>query len=418
MRYKFNDTFLGLGYIKELLHEFNLPKCQVATDDTILYDSSVYVKDLGIYRCVEGELIKLSDYYFNKPVLNLTTNMSITKSYYGSDIHEYLGNYLRFLRDYKHINLMSLYNCFSNRVIFPKRSDSYLHEQDKNYNYYAIPVRFGQNYTIGLDTSIPIEVYCTLWDEVEIDLNGSTTGEDPRLTRLKTLTSITINSCDMTRPFIYTKLKDLPQGLVVSDYINHFGNLKLVLRVPRSNSTSIVVLEGSYGFDTVIDGVVTTSAEFGQKEDKYHFKDYPTDLSLLKVNDKQQHPFADRLMEYLLDTAVTNVDILDDNIKRVQEFLIYLENYKIGIVYGDWDETMNDNIYKLVNNSHISRYGAQEYERYIKSKTNVVNSEGGEWLDFDYKNLKDVAQDLLMYVDKDVEALFLATEKSEYEYTR
>ena len=162
MRYKFNDTFLGLGYIKELLHEFNLPKCQVATDDTILYDGSVYVKDLGIYRCVEGELVKLSDYYFNKPVLNLTTNMSITKSYYGSDIHEYLGNYLRFLRDYKHINLMSLYNCFSNRVIFPKRSSSYLHEQDKNYNYYAIPVRFGQNYTIGLDTSIPIEVYCTL----------------------------------------------------------------------------------------------------------------------------------------------------------------------------------------------------------------------------------------------------------------
>ena len=213
-------------------------------------------------------------------------------------------------------------------------------------------------------------------------------------------------------------MKDLPQGLVVSDYINHFGNLKLVLRVPRSNSTSIVVLEGSYGFDTVIDGVVTTLAEFGQKEDKYHLKDYPTDLSLLKVNDKQQHPFADRLMEYLLDTAVTNVDILDDNIKRVQEFLIYLENYKIGIVYGDWDETMNDNIYKLVNNSHISKYGAQEYERYVKSKTNVVNSEGGEWLDFDYKNLKDVAQDLLMYVDKDVEALFLATEKSEYEYTR
>ncbi len=48
---------------------------------------------------------------------NLTDNYMSNVNYYSSDVHERLGEYLRFYRDYYNINLMSLYNCFSNRYI-------------------------------------------------------------------------------------------------------------------------------------------------------------------------------------------------------------------------------------------------------------------------------------------------------------
>ena len=100
--------------------------------------------------------------------------------------------------------------------------------------------------------------------------------------------------------------------------------------MPQTNNTSITVLEGDYIFDTVIDSKITSVAIFNrdikdpQGKDIYHTKTYPTDLSLFKVNDSQKHPFADRLLEYLFDTAITQVDKLEDNVKRTQEFILRL----------------------------------------------------------------------------------------------
>lgn len=318
MRYTFDSTFPELGAIKELLKEFNLPKYPVATDDTKLYDGKMYIDGLELcrYNATTGRLHKMGDYYFNRPMLNLTTDITITTSYYSTDLHEYLGNYLRFIRDYCKLNLMSLYNCFSNRVIFPEN-------YDENYNYYAIPVKFNQVYTIGFDSPVPVEIYCTIWDSVEIESLSA-------LNVLKSNTKQIVQGCTIDNPFVYTKLKDFD----ATDFLSQFDNLKLIIKLPVNNRTSITVLEGDYSYDTIHDGTVTTTMTHGQKYDKEYLKSYPTDLSLFKVNDLKKHPFADRLVEYLLDTAITQVDILDDNIKRVQEYLLYLRRVAPKILYG------------------------------------------------------------------------------------
>ena len=434
MKYKFGTVFLGLGFIKELLKEFNLPNIPVATEEMIghlwldpglkddghLYEGGLYVKDLGVYRYMGVDYYpdsntpyrkfgKVCDYYFNKPILNITNNMTITRSYYTTDMHEYLGNFLRFLRDYKHYNLMSLYNCFSNVTISPLDSDD-------SYNYFAMPVKFNQVYTIGLDSLAPVEMYCTLWKKTAI--SGSLIDSLERNTRVSYI------NCSMQAPVVYGALKNFD----AKDYLDFFDCLKLIIKVPKYNSTSITVLEGDYTFNTKINLNMTTEAFYGPEEDIYHSKTYPTELSLF-VNDEQQHPFADRLIEYLLDYAVTNMDLLDDNIKRVQEYLLYLNNTTPEILYGVWDEGMNASIYKSAVNSKINRYGADTI-RYIKQKTDKIGTV--EWVQIPGTSegnweitsegvypvdLIDVKKDLLMYMDKDVESLFLATGVND-QYTR
>lgn len=428
MRYKFESTFAELGYIKELLKEFNLPMYQVATDDTTLYEGELYIKDLGIYRCMrdtntnELYLTKLLNYYYNRPVLNVTTNMSVTSSYYSTDIHEYLGRYLRFLRDYKKLDLMSLYNCFSNRSVT-------LSDNDDMYTYYAVPVRFNQVYTIGFDSTETVEMYCTFWSETEIKNN------------LKNSTRMVVKGCRINKPFIYSKLRNINAAdptlldenatpTARRTPLTQRENLKLIIKLPKSNKTSITVLEGDYVFDTTIDGKVSTTGVYGfdnltdnNGEQKYHLKTYPTALSLFTVNDEQKHPFADRLIEYLLSYAIDRTDPLDDNIKRTQEFLRHLRNATPKLLYGEWDDSMNDTIYQIATNSFVTSIAETPPRRYVRIKSNDIyevlslTSEGTRKGELQ-KNLIDIKDDLLMYVDKDVESLFLSTSHDDNDYTR
>lgn len=170
----------------------------------------------------------------------------------------------------------------------------------------------------------------------------------------------------MEEPAVFNTLRNFD----AKEYIDFFNCLRLIIKLPKYNSTSITVLEGDYSFNSKVNLNMTTTAYYGEEEGVYHLKTYPTELSLF-VNDEQQHPFADRLMEYLLDYAVTNMDFLDDNIKRVQEYLMYLHNAAPGLLYGVWDDSMNDYIYKSAINSTINRYGANTI-RYIKQKTDKI----------------------------------------------
>ena len=90
---------------------------------------------------------------------------------------------------------------------------------------------------------------------------------------------------------------------------------------------------------------------------------------------------------------------------------------------------MNASIYKSAVNSKINRYGADTI-RYIKQKTDKIGTV--EWVQIPGTSegnwettsegvypvdLIDVKKDLLMYMDKDVESLFLATGVND-QYTR
>jgi hypothetical protein len=143
---KFNTSDLFTGYLKQLLHDFNLPKIKVYTkkhreyfnkhkeESPEIFSTSQntelnvryfpYLKDGQIQEYINNTWYNISTkvkaapkfYTYGQKILNYTKNLKINSNVYDSYTHEYLGDYLRFQRDYYGLNLMSLYNCFSNRA--------------------------------------------------------------------------------------------------------------------------------------------------------------------------------------------------------------------------------------------------------------------------------------------------------------
>ena len=171
MKYNFNENNNITGYIKEVLYNFNLPSYKVYVPGKTCIDGRSYIIDNSIskYQKKDDKFIKLNTFEYNKKILNSTTNLKMNSAIYDTYTHEYLGRFLRFIRDYKRLDLMSLYNCFSyNKALeFNKtiKIDDYstleLNTGDTHYNYYLVPVIYDQEYTIAIDCPMAYEI-CTM----------------------------------------------------------------------------------------------------------------------------------------------------------------------------------------------------------------------------------------------------------------
>ena len=391
MYYKFNETNNMTGYIKEMLKDFNLPIYKVYREDKPIYDGRFYIKDHGIYRGVgSGEsasLKRVNSFMYNQRQINMTTKLLINSSVYDSYTHNYLGNYLRFVRDYKGINLMPLYNCFSNEVptelyTSAKINDNYIldiNTANNNYVYYVVPVKFNEEYTIAIDSPVPYELTCLIYTGADInDISYE----------IMSKTYMSVGGSTFDKPFIYSTDID------ASKYWSFEKNLRLLIKLPSVVKSTITILEGNYLNSSQVCqnsyvGEVKLNEEFGSKLDIQ-----PQKLSLLRINDKVSYPFADRLVEYLIRNAITPDEKLQYNIGRLQE-AIYRKN-KFKGKYDIWDTDLRLAIYKESNTLST------------KNASYIIKDNNGKEVIKNSSKLRfcDIYDDLLSYGDKDVETFF------------
>lgn len=106
--------------------------------------------------------IWVSKYLYGASYLNITANLKIQNMIYDRYTHRYLGKYLRFLRDYNGIDLMSMYNCADGEILESKISiesiGAEFEPNDPNYITYQIPVSFGVDLTLSLNSLQPFDV--------------------------------------------------------------------------------------------------------------------------------------------------------------------------------------------------------------------------------------------------------------------
>ncbi len=426
---RFESDNIVVGYIKNLLTTFNLPMPKVYKyeDDTYAVENQLYIKDDYICQYRRRKLKEKTpdgeNYYTEsefRPVVryeeglyypNYTTNLKFTGITYDWNTHEYLGEYLRFIRDYKGLNLMSLYNCCSNRfaknlIYTPKNINS----NDTNYKILMIPVKLNQEYTIAIESSVPYEIFCGCYGVTNYNLDLID----------KTYTSIArSNFYDVVH---FDKLTQLVENKsLYSRIAKAEKDLKMFIKIPSSVKSSVVVLEGNYlsntfafkksveddrkiyqrryydpyqiNYTKMVYNFKPEEAALEETNGEYNYSELinkmPTQHQLLRLNTGINYPFADKLISYLCDNTICKLDTIDDNIKRVQWNLYtkYIENYKdeecsisyglkdISHNYGIWDEKYNLVLYNLAK------------------EKNLINTK------FDI--LGNVDKDIEKYIDKD-----------------
>lgn len=361
--YKFNNNNITTGYIKELLHSFNLPQHHVLTPGTTVFPNNDYIYKNKIYKFLGAVPTKLSGnlsslpstmkeigkYFYGQKILNTTKTLNVSSPLYDTYTHEYLGEYLRFHRDYVGVNLMSMYNCFSNNmprlsINLPESGISF-NSFSNDYKIYSIPVRFFQNYTIGIDCDTQVEMFCGFYDNgvVNVDENDfySKTYTKKIGTRFK-------------KPFIFSKLNEL--DISSTQYLNE-KNLVLFIKIPFSCESSITVLEGDYlsncehYFEEGIERLSNVPLLYREIDiDENIDRDatnytYINRLQLFNINSEVSYPFADRLTEYLFKNVVDSTDEIGENIKRVQNILLKKGILKTISKYGEWSNSIRQALY-------------------------------------------------------------------------
>lgn len=466
---KFNNNHIFTGYLKQLLASLNLPKYKVYTKaqqeyynkyknnpnfkelnviPTIISEENKYypedmryipyIKDNIIQHYIKEQTTSGYNYYWqptklhyhhNKEELNYTKKFQIKNNIYDSYTHEYLGQYLRFLRDYYELNLMPLYNCFSNNICsnlylkFNIYLPSFLSEaslislaktgltetninkkevifdsNDSRYKIYMLPVKLLNQYTIAIDSDLPVELCCGFYN--------SYLNENPKLTSISPFTYMKVNQTAFNKPFLFNKLSEefLGDKLVnLLDLCQYEDDLKLFIKIPQNNNSTITILEGDYvnynnrilaksgkilqnksviNFDTntykitdkitetvskLVDGEETTetvekSREYTSIFPKLENREFKpiTNLQLLQLNTGVSYPFADRLIEYLTGNAITNQEDIADNIIRVQKILHNNRSHTAGntfvpIIEGLWDQRTQMYAYDYMTNQKNSQ---------------------------------------------------------------
>ena len=478
---KYNNTHIFTGYLKQLLSSFHLPTCQIYThefakylethgkEDPRILDSFDeleerhlavrinYLKNNEIYHYFrkyskhsrglntsKASWQRSSDLYYDSSKLTpgLTKTLNSPGINYDTKTHEYLGDYLRFLRDYHNLNLMSLYNCFTNKLYnnvyfkFPINPNSIgskqiyttINTQDPNYRLYAVPAKLFADYTIAIDCDRGVELFCGFYN-TQLDLTE-------KAEKFAAKTYQRVHKTLFSQPFLYDKLNLInwsedvdfiynKEGEKVDirtdvftrwDIINREKDLKLFIKVPVSCRSTITILEGDYR--TYNDVKYSTNAgallyqnnhsvlNFNTIRDKIDLNDYNfkpiSRLQLLAFNNGESYPFADRLIEYLGGSAITQIDEIPDNIKRVQQVMNKNNNYfKIA---GLWENKMQNILYDYMMNS--GPFEVQNEK--LKNRHSGNNPKG---YGYHGHNPKSTQFDILGYVDKDTEKLYVSWKK-------
>jgi len=345
---RFKSDNIVIGEIKQLLQSFNLPKAIVLKDQTRYIGNKIYIQGNVVYRSsMDGSKLEVVDglsYEWGDKLPNITHTLPITSNIYDVTTHRYLGNYLRFLRDYKKINLMSMYNCFTEEspgkldytFYNPSTIKHVFDVSDGSYRIYMVPIKLGQLYTISLNTTNPIELVAGYYAHNKVIKMFPESFHWQR-------------SCLSTDVFLYDKAVNLDtyDGFL-EEYYQQDENLYLFIKLPSTYQSSIIVLEGDYRKNTnvfinnhgytEIEYVTSACEKLGSGEVVYDYNETPSRLQLLSCRGDYSYAFADKLLEYIFLSVVLPGDEIVNNIKDLQKKLFDLGYLPVIKRYGVWTE--------------------------------------------------------------------------------
>ena len=363
----YSDSGIECSFIQNLLYNFHTPTIKVLSNIDVInnvpYEGQHYINNQSLYtRLTTKDGTKDvfdSSYEVGKYYRGITRNYVPTSNYYSIELHEALGNYLRFIKDYYNLDLMPLYNCFSNRFI-DKFSLPLTDERKKgsvikqSTKLFAFPVRYGCSYSIFCRNSANALIQPAFYNGKDIlvlydsDKNWIRFDETP----------LPISQWDES---IYT-MPTVDELATKEDdkniYRHNEINLYLFIQIPENNAANIIVIENNSS--RVINNTL--------------------------INNSEQKPFSDKLIGYLLSYFITPQTTIQENIERVQKMLsscYYYTKDREGNTVGP-----------------AMRLGEGMYKDYTQGTFDMTTRQ----FIYDLYRLRGIS-DFTGYVDKDVEEL-------------
>lgn len=401
MKQKFFTNTIQSKFIKNLLATTALPLYNSVRDGDYVVNNINYIYERSLIKCIksgilgetaETETIK-NDFIVGRDYVKNTQIISSSSNFYDSETHRYLGDYLRFFRDVFKINLMPFYNCFTgvytsrfyidiNNQVNQLRYDYYQqgstefntrYNKKENFKVLQVPIKFNKTYTIAIDCIANISmVPCFIANNQLLSVIQS--GDKINLTNKYKETynnSYNFSSLQFNNPITVKFENNNSSPLDDSDlsldtfFQRYEKYLYLLIQLPESNESSIVVLEGDYtdikstkifNIEAIsgikvkykVDETTTDTVEY-RIDDSILNKVCSSGLSLLTLNDKTRYPFADRLIEYLLWNVIDYTDDIGDNVSRIQHRLsINLDQH----VRGYYDEYLRAKVFTTFRDSN------------------------------------------------------------------
>lgn len=317
---------------------------------------------------------KILGSYLRKDITpNVTQVYRSNSKTYDSETHKALGEYLRYLKNTQNVDLMGLYNCFNYTVtkelLIDSNAENVVDEKHNNkYKVVLVPIKFDRTYTIAIECNSKVLMHPVFYSDERLtkDRRGQhflykdITGEINSSVSSSNL--VVHNILQFKQPVTYS-IRNFDNRL-----LKHEKDLYLAIQLPTSNNSTIVVLEGNFLNNKArVLSDVSVLKKAGATVEKLSDA-MSSNLSLLSTNDNTQHPFADKLIEYLCGNTIDSRELVSDNVIRT---VSNLGNYHYGYE-GQWTDFLR---YTL-------------YNRYQ-----------------DYTELKKAApsEDILGFVDSDIE---------------
>lgn len=349
-----------------------------------------------------AEYTILTDFTVNKQIPGLTSNFISHLNTYGEEAHKQLGKYLRWYKSAYDIDLMPLYNCFTNTETthIHLNSSGIVDGNNPNVTTWIIPALPNKKYQIYINEPGRIFLGATFLNELgrvkcrHLDVDYLDEILDNNL--------MMIEGSSYSRPIEFSVSTDDPV------LINYSNNFYIVLQVSKNHTSSIAVIES----DATSTSVPITSREiFVDRKDKkwkniqYHQFNPLINSSLTNVSTSYSIPYSDRLIEYLLNNVIDTREDISMNIYRLQKELGVLDKYDLD--KDVWSPLMKF----LLHNKYFQRQPLYYVENNQLDLANIPDTKLVKDDENNIVGLKNVpikkphyqATDIVGFCDKDVE---------------
>lgn len=389
----FTDTLMS-RFIKRLIRSTNLPLLHVLEDgDTpIIGASYLYKNEIRKY----SSRTEYISYSYDPTDITTHYNFHSKHMYYDTETHKQLGEYLRYIKATKGLNLMPYYNCLSYLALpnltlkkpDTESSPHYTSLSDPTLRVYAAAVKFGKKYTIAIDSDTPVKIAPVIYHE-DFGLISTDATRSNYYTDSLSGAYLEIPNSKFTEPFIFT----MPPAEDLSLYAQE-KNLYLAIQTADTNGSSVVILEGDYtnswkeiSITSTLNSEEIKSLENGSENqinesEQPASKDY-LNLSLLQFNSKKSFAFSSRLFEYLLLNIIHKDEEISGNIEYLDNILRNLPEdlFNISSAYTSkgnspylWSDDMQHSVRKYINNLQVNEVA------YFRDQDGNFNSDIEEFI--------------------------------------